>query len=170
MSHYQLTVTKKAVLAKKQPFRRSKVLLNKRCNLKVNDTLKDCACHQPKHAYHFPVNECYRIVDGAKPQIKLRLAGINNNFNFELFRHQGNRVILEVAVGEKVEKIRGTLCQVGTDYVDIKKEDGKIVTVLQSNIQKVEWLGRRKRAPRMVYVENHYHDGHHGYDEEDNEE
>ncbi|QCT01693.1 hypothetical protein E6C60_0975 [Paenibacillus algicola] len=63
-------------------------------------------------------------------------------------------VIIEVVSGEKSENIRGLLSQVGTDYVDIKKSDGKVVTILQSQILKIVWLDRKKASPldRAKYV------------------
>lgn len=153
MSHNRARSNRKIILSTRSSSKRhSRILLNKNCDLKVNRIPDDCACHQPisKHILHR--NKCYQIIEGVKPLIKLRLAGINNNLNFELFRHKGNRVIIEVTSGEKSERIRGVLCDVGTDYVDIKKANGRVVTILQSNIQKIEWLGRRKRAPQVEYV------------------
>lgn len=168
MSHNQVILNRKVAFpTKSRSKRKSRVLLMRKCNLKVNPIPDDCACHQPisKHVLHR--EKCFRIIDGAKPLIKLRLAGINNNLNFELFRHRGNRVIIEVSSGDKTEKIRGVLCNVGTDYVDIKRSNGRVNTILQSNIQKIEWLGRRKSPPKVEYVEDDFGDE---YEYEDCEE
>ncbi|WP_128102313.1 hypothetical protein [Paenibacillus sp. DCT19] len=171
MSHNRVRSSRKLALSTRSKSKKHlRILLNKNCDLKVNHLPDDCACHQPisKHILHR--NKCFQVIDGVKPLIKLRLAGINNNLNFELFRHKGNRVIIEVSSGEKSEKIRGVLLNVGTDYVDIKKANGRVITILQSNIQKIEWLGRRKRAPQVEYIADDCGDEYE-YDEyEDGEE
>ncbi|MEY8745534.1 hypothetical protein AB9M62_40485 [Bacillales bacterium AN1005] len=167
MNHKRVLLKKKAVSpTQSRSNRTSRVLLKKDCDLKINyGASDDCACHQPISQNVVHREKCFKIIPGQKPLIKLRLAGINNNLNFELFRHKGNRIIIEVSSGEKTEKIRGVLCDVGTDYVDIKKANGRVVTLLQSNIIKIEWLGRRKRAPQVEYVEDDYGDEY-GYDED----
>lgn len=134
----------------------SKVLLRKKCHLKIIKHAEDCACHKPVTKHKFNPNRCFKIIDGVKPLIQLRLAGLNHGLNFELFRHIGNVVIIEVVSGEKVEKIRGVLSQVGTDYVDIKKADGKVVTILQQHIHKIEWFGRKKKdSIHAEYVDDY---------------
>lgn len=158
MSHTRVMLSRKvAIPTRSRLKKKSKVLLKRKCELKVTP-IPDCGCHQPvsKHGLHR--ERCFKIINGVKPLIQLRLAGMNNNLNFELFRHRGNRVIIEVTSGDKNEKIRGILCDVGTDYVDIKKSSGRVITILQSNIQKIEWLGHRKKAPQVEYVENDYGD------------
>ncbi|MFI2859158.1 hypothetical protein ACH6EH_18840 [Paenibacillus sp. JSM ZJ436] len=134
--------------------KRSKAWVKKDCHLKVIKHPKDCACHKPVSRQKFNRNRCFKIIKGVKPLIQLRLAGINSNLNFELFRHKGSMVIIEVVSGEKSENIRGFLSQVGTDYVDIKKSDGKVVTILQSQILKIVWLDRKKASPldRAKYI------------------
>ncbi|WP_454193384.1 hypothetical protein [Paenibacillus sp. Marseille-Q7038] len=154
MKQSPVILNKKVTVPRKTKFKsNSHVPLKKKCHLEVIKHADDCACHKPVTKHRFHRDRCFEIIDGVKPLIQLRLAGLNHGLNFELFRHIGNVVVIEVVSGEKVEKIRGVLSQVGTDYVDIKKADGKVVTILQQHIHKIEWFGRKKKNP--------HHGGHH---------
>ena len=154
MKQSPVILNKKVTVPRKTKFKsNSHVHVNKKCHLEVIKHADDCACHKPVTKHKFHRDRCFEIIDGVKPLIQLRLAGLNHGLNFELFRHIGNVVVIEVVSGEKVEKIRGVLSQVGTDYVDIKKADGKVVTILQQHIHKIEWFGRKKKNP--------HHTGHH---------
>ncbi len=41
------------------------------------------------------------------------------------------------------KKVEGILCNVGTDYVDVKLENQTVVTVLRNHIRKIKWPDRK---------------------------
>ncbi|MGF7050529.1 hypothetical protein J2T13_005078 [Paenibacillus sp. DS2015] len=75
-------------------------------------------------------------------RIQLRLAGLNGGLNFLLFRNQGCRVNVTIEQGSTTRVIAGIICNVGTNFVDIKQKADKVVTILQERIVHIEWLDR----------------------------
>lgn len=72
-------------------------------------------------------------------RIQLRLAGLTGNLNFQLFRKIGRHVLVEVECGEHTSTVRGIVCQVGPDFLDIRQKNGTIITVLRNRIIKIKW-------------------------------
>lgn len=74
---------------------------------------------------------------------QVRLAGLQGNLAFELFRLKGCNVIIHLdCPGENQETIEGKICNVGIDFVDILQTTGKsttVVTVLIQRICKITW-------------------------------
>ncbi|MDN4492801.1 hypothetical protein [Ureibacillus aquaedulcis] len=60
--------------------------------------------------------------------------------NFKLLRNQ-RRPLEMVTVGNR--RLRGKTKHVGIDYVDIKGNNGKMVTVLKDKIEFVDWKKER---------------------------
>ncbi|MCM3782129.1 hypothetical protein M3231_04035 [Neobacillus mesonae] len=171
MSHSAVLLKKQVSVSRKYKFKKkSKALVRKDCGVKVIHHPKDCACHKPVSKQRFDRDRCFEIIKGVKPLIQLRLAGLNTNLNFELLRNEGKPVIIEVVSGEKIEKIQGTLCQIGTNYVDIRKADGKVVTILQDSIHKIEWLKGKKRIKHDHQHDDYFDDEYYGDETDDFEE
>jgi hypothetical protein len=59
-----------------------------------------------------------------------------------LFRSQGCRVKVTIEQGSTTQVIKGIICNVGTNFVDIKQKGDKIVTILQERIVHIEWSDR----------------------------
>ncbi|MCF2945557.1 hypothetical protein [Paenibacillus tarimensis] len=88
------------------------------------------------------------------PRIQLRLAGLNGGFNFQLFRYKGSKVKITFEAGSSQKTIIGTICNVGTDFVDLNQAGGKTVTIMQERIVDIKWLHRC----RPDHKSNGYHD------------
>lgn len=67
---------------------------------------------------------------------RLSLAGLTDNINFRLLKNAGREVEIETTF--RMEK--GRIYDIGTDYVEIKEENGLIVTMLKENIRHIRWL------------------------------
>ncbi|ARU62036.1 hypothetical protein CBW65_14240 [Tumebacillus avium] len=90
-----------------------------------NHLLASHHCCIPTHVPHYHCDH----------RIQLRLGGLTGNLNFHLFRAKGRRVKIEADTGFAT----GTICGVGTDYVDLLQEDKTLVTLLHEHIKKIEW-------------------------------
>lgn len=71
--------------------------------------------------------------------LRLRLSGLTHNLAFELLRGKGCKVEVDVECGGQVKTIKGKIYNAGTDFVDIRKEDNTVVTVLHANIRCIKW-------------------------------
>lgn len=72
-------------------------------------------------------------------RIRLRLAGLTGNLNFKLFRLKGCPVMIETDCPGPGNVVEGILCNVGTNFVDVRRDDDTVVTVLNEQIQRIEW-------------------------------
>lgn len=70
-------------------------------------------------------------------RIFLNLGGLTGNLNFQLFRMKGCRVKIELS--ECQDKVEGIICNVGTNFIDLKQEDNTVITVLTEKIRLVRW-------------------------------
>jgi hypothetical protein len=130
---------------------RGRPFLTQKCSIPVITTHNkacNCGCQKGKnrlfHRRQFVVKEnvssipTYNIC--GDPRVQLRLTGLNGNFNFQLFRYKGCRIKATVESAMSIQEIQGVVCNVGTNFVDIKREDGKIITIPQEKITRIEWL------------------------------
>ncbi|WP_232695916.1 hypothetical protein [Brevibacillus daliensis] len=82
---------------------------------------------------------CIPLIAPPQNLIHLRLAGLDKNINFNLIRHKNSSVKIYYLCDEKVRKIKGTVCDVGTDFVDVANKDSdKVTTIFQSRIVKIK--------------------------------
>jgi len=73
-------------------------------------------------------------------RIHLKLSGLTGNLNFQLFRLKGCRVKIELdCPADGKSKVEGNICNVGTNFVDIKLKDNTIITVLVEKIRFIKW-------------------------------
>ncbi|WP_460010637.1 hypothetical protein [Lysinibacillus sp. CTST325] len=59
---------------------------------------------------------------------------MKDNLNYELLRYKGQKAEIETVFGTME---RGVLCNFGIDFIDIKEQDGAIVTILKDKISKI---------------------------------
>ena len=71
--------------------------------------------------------------------LNLRLAGLTGNLNFQLFRLKGCPVSIRIDCSGDTEIINGVICNVGTDFVDVRKKDNTVVTVITERICRINW-------------------------------
>ena len=69
----------------------------------------------------------------------LRLAELNRNLNFQLFRMEGCKVSIEYECQGSNDEVVGTICGIGTDYIQVRKANGVVSTILKERICKIEW-------------------------------
>lgn len=79
-----------------------------------------CTCHK-KHCCCLHVN----------------LAGLTDHVNYKLVKYRKIPVKLTAINGYT---LTGKTYQVGIDYVEIKKENDTIVTILKDKIDRIKWL------------------------------
>ncbi|MBO8128395.1 MAG: hypothetical protein H0Z39_04235 [Peptococcaceae bacterium] len=96
----------------------------------VGHVHKDLFC-PPVHCFPFFVCD---------NRVRLQLGGLTGNLNFQLFRLKGCQVIIVFECSGSELSVTGVVCNVGTDFVDVKRDDGTVVTVLTARICKIEWL------------------------------
>ncbi|MBZ4687108.1 MAG: hypothetical protein PWQ96_351 [Clostridia bacterium] len=73
-------------------------------------------------------------------RIHLKLSGLTGNLNFQLFRLKGCKVEIELdCPADGKSKVEGIICNVGTNFVDIKLEDNTVITVLIEKIRLIKW-------------------------------
>lgn len=94
----------------------------------------DCGCHFKCTPICVP--DCNRL-------LQISLAGISDTFGFILFRMIGCRLKVDVECAGKKNHIVGTLCNAGTDFIDIRKANGRVVTILRDRVDKIEWLDKK---------------------------
>lgn len=102
----------------------------------MNEFMDSCCSPHHKHScdcrHH--CRECH-----CSP-FHLRLAGLQGNLNFQLFRFKGCPVTIELECKEgKINEVKGKICNVGTDFVDILQDNKTVVTVLLNRICKITW-------------------------------
>lgn len=86
-------------------------------------------------------------------------SGFTDNLNSKLLKHKDCK--LEVYTIEGC-KIKGKIAHVGRDYVDIKSEDGDIVTVMKDKIVWIDWLSHNCRSDcKMKKHREYMHDKKH---------
>ncbi|WP_281883470.1 hypothetical protein [Paenibacillus sp. YYML68] len=91
--------------------------------------------HRSKHN-HCRIPSTINVCDN---QVRLRLAGLTGNLNFQLLRAKGCRVTIEFEGAQGQTEVSGEIASVGTDYVDIAQVDRTVVTIMQSRIIAVRW-------------------------------
>ncbi|KOP80561.1 hypothetical protein AMS59_04040 [Lysinibacillus sp. FJAT-14745] len=64
----------------------------------------------------------------------LNLAGLTDNLNYELLRYKGQKAEIET-VFCTIEC--GVICNIGIDFIEIKEQDGAIVTILKDKISRI---------------------------------
>ena len=69
----------------------------------------------------------------------LRLAGLNQNLNFQLFGMKGCRVEIEYECQGTNEEVKGIICDIGTDFIAVMRDNGVVSTILKERICKIEW-------------------------------
>lgn len=72
-------------------------------------------------------------------RIRVRVAGLNANLNFQLFRLKGCPVEVEYDCTGSGGSVQGTICGVGTNFVDILLNNGTVVTLLLDRICRINW-------------------------------
>lgn len=87
-------------------------------------------CSPPGHCLPIPVCD---------DRIRLRLAGLTGNLNYQLFRQKGCRVQIEFECAGQRETVKGVICNVGTDFVDLMRSSKTVVTVLTERICSITW-------------------------------
>jgi len=109
------------------------------CNSKHKHDSFDCFADCLKHKKNccqpfkcFPVPIC-------DDRIQLRLAGLTGNLTFQLFRLKGCELEIEIDCIEQKEKIKGVICNVGTDFVDILQDNKTVTTILINRILRINW-------------------------------
>ncbi len=100
----------------------------------------DCCCN---HHHNHRCHRCdckHDFIDCHCSPFHLRLSGLQGNLNFQLFRFKGCPVKIKLECGEgESKKIEGKICNVGTDFVDIRKSDKTVTTVPLNRICKIYW-------------------------------
>ena len=69
----------------------------------------------------------------------LRLAQLNQNLNFQLFGMKGCRVEIEYECRGGNDEVKGVVCDVGTDFISVLKDNGVVATILKERICKIDW-------------------------------
>lgn len=111
-----------------------KKLSNHRLNNLDHDNRKfDCGCRFQCTPVCVP--DCNKL-------LQISLAGKSDTFGFTLIRMIGCRLKVDMECAGKTSRIVGVLCNTGTDFIDIRKANGRVVTVLRDKIDKIEWLDK----------------------------
>jgi hypothetical protein len=94
-----------------------------------NGFISKGSCHIP---FSFPKRNCLHS------EFRLRLAGLTGNLNLHLLKRLGCDVEISLLTGEIIS---GEMCNIGIDYIEIKKFDQKtLVTILKDTISTIKWL------------------------------
>ena len=72
----------------------------------------------------------------------LHLAGLTGNLNFHLFRKQGCCAKVEFECSSETQTVVGRVCDIGTDFLDILKDDKTILTIMKEKICSIHWLDK----------------------------
>lgn len=67
-------------------------------------------------------------------QVRVNLNGIRDNFSFMLFRLINKKAVICYECANREEVVRGTITNVGTDFVEIKKEDQSFLTIMRERL------------------------------------
>ncbi|WP_367903419.1 hypothetical protein [Paenibacillus sp. PL2-23] len=73
---------------------------------------------------------------------RLNFNGLNGNLSFQLFRMKGCKVKIVYECAGVKEEVEGILCNTGTNYVDVKKSNQMVETVLLDRICNLLWEDR----------------------------
>lgn len=84
---------------------------------------------------HYPCNDC---VDCGE-FFEINLAGLTDSVNFELVKYKDHEVEIETTTC-KDNKVSGKIYKVGIDFIELLKDNGRIVTILKDKISQIHWL------------------------------
>ncbi|HZG83486.1 hypothetical protein [Paenibacillus sp.] len=90
----------------------------------------------------------------------LRLGQLNQNLNFQLFGLKGCRVEVEYECRGGNDEVKGVVCDVGTDFISVLKDNGVVATILKERICKIDW--KDSCCNPCSCRCHHGHDGGHG--------
>lgn len=76
-------------------------------------------------------------------RIRPQLAGLTNSLNFQLLRKKKCPVIIEFDAAGEEELVTGVICSVGTNFIDIRKRDDSVVTLMPDRITRIKWIDPR---------------------------
>lgn len=116
-----------------------------KCELKK---IKCTECsEQPHHECHDHCDGVFVFKDCSIPftsarcnnPFNLRLAGLNQNLNFQLMGTKGCQVEIEYECQGTNGEVKGTVCNIGTDFIDVKSSNGVVSTILKERICKINW-------------------------------
>ncbi|RLL43848.1 hypothetical protein D8M04_13140 [Oceanobacillus piezotolerans] len=82
-----------------------------------------------KIPYQLPCKDC-------KNHFRLNLAGLTENLNFQLLQEKDCK--LEIMVGPNQDTEIGRIYNVGIDFIEIKNDDDKIITILKNKIVNIQ--------------------------------
>jgi hypothetical protein len=82
---------------------------------------------------YFPQCDCNHLIE-------INLAGLTGNLNFLLLKFEGNDVEIDTILGDEIKKERGKIYNVGIDFIELKTENGMIVSILKDKIGQIRWL------------------------------
>lgn len=106
--------------------KRSKDKKSKKSENQSNTYLRKGSCKIP---VQIPCPDCNDFFD-------INLAGLTENLNFQLLRFEDSDIEIDTASGS----VKGRICKVGIDFIEIKEKDGIIVTILKDKIIQIRWL------------------------------
>lgn len=69
----------------------------------------------------------------------LKLAGLDGNLHFVLFSKKGCCADVHIECAGNKETITGRVCDVGTDFITVVKDDQTTVTILKERICTIFW-------------------------------
>ncbi len=73
-------------------------------------------------------------------RVRLNLAGLTGNLNFQLLKSVGCDVEIDTTISAGENKERGKIYNVGIDFIELKKENGTLVTILKDKVSQIHWL------------------------------
>lgn len=118
------------------------------CHCKHHENKEHLHCHKCRKCHH--KNSCKHcsscqtsFCDDCHDFFNINFAGLRDNLNFKLLENYKCRLSVELVAGRP---IKGKTCNVGIDFIDIKRDDGKIVTILKDKVSHIVW--DNKRCPR----------------------
>jgi hypothetical protein len=109
---------------------------------------KQCHCdenkgnqvpHFLKERFLIPVHHPYSDFEDCGDFFDINLAGLTDSANFELVKFIGRKVEIETTSCTEGNKIRGKIYNVGIDFIELLKENGRIVMILKDNISQIHW-------------------------------
>ena len=65
---------------------------------------------------------------------------MTGNLNFQLLKSEGCNVEIDTASCDNMNKQRGKIFNIGIDFIELKKENDVIVTILRDKISQIIWL------------------------------
>lgn len=59
--------------------------------------------------------------------------------------------------GQVLQTVSGKICDVGTDFISVRKNDGTVVTILKNQIHSIEWPNQNcNPCPRCHKCSGHH--------------